>query len=290
MTPTARTLAETVRLSGVGIHTGAPCEIALHPLEPTAPTQLPKRGLPTQIRFHANAHEFPARWNYIVDTTRATVLGDAAARISTVEHLMAALWFTGITHCLIELLRGAEVPILDGSAQPFVEAICAAGTRDIPLPEPRAFPAQSSNEPPVFQVRDGERFLALQLSGSTLFGYIELPPPLGVQAGAFSLAESRAQIAPARTFGFLHEVEALRQRGLALGGSLENALVINETGYYNPARFTDEPLRHKLLDVLGDLYLCGAYLQAFTLVAVKPGHTLNAQLTRQLAQWLWTEA
>jgi UDP-3-O-[3-hydroxymyristoyl] N-acetylglucosamine deacetylase len=122
-----------------------------------------------------------------------------------------------------------------------------------------------------------------------VFGYIDFPPPLGVQAGAFPLAAATEQIAPARTFGFLREVEALRQQGLALGGALENALVIDETGYHNPARFEDEPLRHKLLDVLGDLYLCGARLTGFTLVAIKPGHALNVQLARQVAQALFAE-
>ncbi|MCS6923746.1 MAG: UDP-3-O-acyl-N-acetylglucosamine deacetylase, partial [Fimbriimonadales bacterium] len=136
---------------------------------------------------------------------------------------------------------------------------------------------------------DADRYLALTLEGSTLFGYIQFPAPLGVQAGAFSTETALTEIAPARTFGFLHEVEALRQRGLALGGDLNNALVIAESGYYNPARFVDEPLRHKLLDVLGDLYLSGAYLPRMTLVAIKPGHTLNVSLARALAQRLHAE-
>jgi len=134
------------------------------------------------------------------------------------------------------------------------------------------------------QAARGDRYLALSLSGDTLFGYIQFPEPLGVQAGAFPIVSALTEIAPARTFGFLREVEALRAQGLALGGALENALVIDETGYHNPARFEDEPLRHKLLDALGDLYLSGVYLRRFTLVAVKPGHALNVQLARALAQ------
>ena len=136
----------------------------------------------------------------------------------------------------------------------------------------------------IIQVRHADRYLALSLSGDTLFGYIQFPEPLGVQAGAFPIESALTEIAPARTFGFLREVEALRAQGLALGGALENALVIDETGYHNPARFEDEPLRHKLLDALGDLYLSGVYLRRFTLVAVKPGHALNVQLARALAQ------
>jgi UDP-3-O-[3-hydroxymyristoyl] N-acetylglucosamine deacetylase len=137
--------------------------------------------------------------------------------------------------------------------------------------------------------RHADRYLGLSFGGSVLFGYIDFPAPLGVQAGAFPLAAAAEQIAPARTFGFLREVEALRQQGLAQGGALDNALVIDETGYHNPARFEDEPLRHKLLDVLGDLYLCGARLTGFTLVAIKPGHTLNVQLARQVAQTIFAE-
>jgi len=141
----------------------------------------------------------------------------------------------------------------------------------------------------MIEARQADRYLGLAFGGDALFGYIDFPAPLGVQAGAFPLAAAAEQIAPARTFGFLREVEALLQQGLALGGALENALVIDETGYHNPARFEDEPLRHKLLDVLGDLYLCGARLTGFTLVAIKPGHALNVQLARQVAQALFTE-
>jgi UDP-3-O-[3-hydroxymyristoyl] N-acetylglucosamine deacetylase len=208
-----------------------------------------------------------------VDTTRATVLGDGATRISTVEHLMAALWMTGITHCDIEVLQGDEIPILDGSALPFVQALQAVNLK----------------EGVMIEARCADRYLGLSFGGGVLFGYIDFPAPLGVQAGAFPLAAAAEQIAPARTFGFLREVEALRQQGLAQGGALDNALLIDETGYHNPARFEDEPLRHKLLDVLGDLYLCGARLTGFTLVAIKPGHALNVQLAQQAAQAIFAE-
>ncbi|MFN3690751.1 MAG: UDP-3-O-acyl-N-acetylglucosamine deacetylase [Fimbriimonadales bacterium] len=287
---TVSTVRETLYFEGVGLHTGARCKIALHPMEPrlsddtdasgerrVPPASLHPLAVPCRILIRKGKHTFPARWDYVVDTTRATVLGDGGVKISTVEHLMAALWMTGVTHCLIELVQGEEIPILDGSALPFVEAIC-------PFP-----PASLPDTPQgvvgdTLQLRYADRYLALSLAGSTVFGYIQFPEPLGVQAGAFPMANALAAIAPARTFGFLREVEALRAQGLALGGALENALVIDETGYYNPARFEDEPLRHKLLDALGDLYLSGVCLRRFTLVAVKPGHALNVQLARLVAQ------
>jgi UDP-3-O-[3-hydroxymyristoyl] N-acetylglucosamine deacetylase len=328
------TVRETVSFEGVGLHTGETCRVAIHPVAAA--------NAPCAITIRKGASVFPARWDFVVDTTRATVLGDGATRISTVEHLMAALWMTGITHCDIEVLQGNEIPILDGSALPFVEALQAVKIVMEKLPPSLRFPPlregnQPNAVPPAgrgnlkegvilaFEERSGgnlqhlpvgegnqpnavppagrgnlkegvmiearcaDRYLGLSFGGGVLFGYIDFPAPLGVQAGAFPLADAAAQIAPARTFGFLREVEALRQQGLAQGGALDNALVIDETGYHNPARFEDEPLRHKLLDVLGDLYLCGARLTGFTLVAIKPGHALNVQLAQQAAQAIFAE-
>jgi UDP-3-O-[3-hydroxymyristoyl] N-acetylglucosamine deacetylase len=290
------TVRETVRFEGVGLHTGELCRIAIHPAS--------EAHTPCAITLRKGTSVFPARWDFVVDTTRATVLGDGATRVSTVEHLMAALWITGITHCDIEVLQGDEIPILDGSALPFVEAFQAVKIVMEKLPPSLRFPPlregnQPNAVPPagrgnlkegvMIEARHADRYLGLSFGGSVLFGYIDFPAPLGVQAGAFPLAAAAEQIAPARTFGFLREVEALRQQGLALGGALDNALLIDETGYHNPARFEDEPLRHKLLDVLGDLYLCGARLTGFTLVAIKPGHALNVQLARQVAQAILAE-
>jgi|GEM_PF-132819 len=325
------TVRETLRFEGVGLHTGELCRIAIHPVS--------EARTPCAITIRKGASVFPTRWDFVVDTTRATVLGDGATRIGTVEHLMAALWMTGITHCDIEVLRGDEIPILDGSALPFVEALQAVKVGIGVLPPSLRFPplregnrvgdrvesvppacrgnlkegvtseslwatsslkeegvtsgffAAASNlkEGVTLESRHADRYLGLAFGGGVLFGYIDFPAPLGVQAGAFPLAAAAEQIAPARTFGFLREVEALRQQGLAQGGALDNALVIDETGYHNPARFEDEPLRHKLLDVLGDLYLCGARLTGFTLVAIKPGHALNVQLARQVAQTIFAE-
>ena len=290
------TVRETVSFEGVGLHTGETCRVAIHPVAAA--------NAPCAITIRKGASVFPARWDFVVDTTRATVLGDGATRISTVEHLMAALWITGITHCEIEVLQGDEIPILDGSALPFVQALGAVKIVMEKLPPSLRFPPlregnQPNAVPPagrgnlkegvMIEARHANRYLGLSFGGGVLFGYIDFPAPLGVQAGAFPLAAAAEQIAPARTFGFLREVEALRQQGLAQGGALDNALVIGETGYHNPARFEDEPLRHKLLDVLGDLYLCGARLTGFTLVAIKPGHALNVQLARQVAQAILAE-
>jgi hypothetical protein len=136
------TLRETVYFEGVGLHTGEVCRIAVHPVS--------DRRTPCAITIRKGAQWFPARWNYVVDTTRATVLGNGATRISTVEHLMAALWITGITHCEIELLRGNEIPILDGSALPFVEAL--EGVKAGNPPSPRLSPPLLRGEREVVEL------------------------------------------------------------------------------------------------------------------------------------------
>ncbi len=265
--PPANTLRSAVDIQGVGLHTGEPARIRIHPSD---------EG---QITVRIGSMQFPARWDYVVDTRRATVLAHEGATLSTVEHLLSAMWALRIGSAVIEVLEGREVPILDGSALPFVEVLESAGL--LPCSECPQVPL-----PTAVSVRQGERLLMLLPGEETAIGSITLPPPFHYQAGVFALSDYRAQIAPARTFGFLHEVEALRQQGLALGGSLENALVLDENGYHNTARFKDEPLRHKLLDCLGDLMLCGACLCRFQLVAFMPGHGINRELARETASVL----
>lgn len=265
--PHSQVLNDSCVIEGIGLHTGELCRIVLHPAEP---------GTGLWARF--GSHLFPIRWDYVVNTQRATVVGDGTHTLSTVEHLMSALWALTLTDCIVEVLQGHEVPILDGSAYPFIEAIRAVGLTGtgVSVSEPLTRPVA---------VRQGERYGALVPSrGTFATGYIQFPEPLGVQTGTFALDQFESEIAPARTFGFLHEVEALRQQGLARGGSLECALVIDQTGYHNPARFEDEPLRHKVLDAIGDLYLCGAHLVGFHLTVVKAGHALHTALAEAVAQ------
>lgn len=290
-----QTLAQAVEITGIGLHTGEPTRLRLHP----------HWG---GLRVRKGASEFPVRWDYVRDTHRAVTLGTSDFTLGTVEHLLAALWALGITDCLIEVLQGSEVPILDGSALPFMEMIEAAGSEALTLSPMLREGASSASfaihhspfasPVPVLEpvwVQQDDRVVGVVPGNLYAFGYIHFPEPLGEQGGCFDLHQFREQIAPARTFGFLHEVEALRQQGLAQGGSPENALLIAPDGYYNSARFEDEPLRHKILDVIGDLMLCGVNLRDFVLVAVKPGHALDVQLAQAIAQQLpnwqaWMEA
>ncbi len=229
----------------------------------------------------------PIRWDYVRCTHRAVVVGDGDLVLGMVEHLLAAFWAMGISDCLVEVLEGMEVPALDGSALPFMELIEAAGgTCALSTPHGSL---SSGGVLPVLEpvwVQADERAVGVLPGTPLAFGYIQFPSPLGVQVGCFDLSQFREQIAPARTFGFLSEVESLRQQGLARGGSLENVLLIASDGYYNSARFEDEPLRHKVLDVMGDLMLCGVLLCDFTLIAIKSGHALDVQLAHAIARRL----
>jgi UDP-3-O-acyl N-acetylglucosamine deacetylase len=231
------------------------------------------------LRFRLDdAVEFPAHPDYVVDTRRATVLGLGEHRVSTVEHLLSALCGCGVTNAAIAV-DGPEIPAADGSAREFVAAIDAAGIVEQPLPQVR----HVVREPHVF--RDGDKLLAIVPAPAFRVRMtIDFPPPIGVQYVDYdsSTAAYRTAIAPNRTFGFRHEVEALLERGLAMGGSLDNAVVFDTAGPMTPLRAADEPARHKVLDLIGDFALLGAHLQG-EIIAIKSGHTLHFEAVRTLA-------
>jgi UDP-3-O-[3-hydroxymyristoyl] N-acetylglucosamine deacetylase len=230
------------------------------------------------LRFRLDdAVEFPAHPDYVVDTRRATVLGIGEHRVSTVEHLLSALFGSGITNALIAV-EGGEIPASDGSALEFVTAIDAAGVVEQALPLVR----NVVREPHVF--RDGDKLLAvLPAPVFRVRMTIDFPEPVGSQYVDYDSAAVAyaTAIAPNRTFGFRHEVEALLERGLAMGGSLDNAVVFDHDGPLVPLRAADEPARHKVLDLIGDFALLGAYPQC-EVVAIKSGHALHYAAVRAL--------
>ncbi len=206
-------------------------------------------------------------------------MGLGEHRVSTVEHLLSALLGGGISDALIAV-DGPEIPAVDGSALQFLAAFDAAGIVEGPLPAPRAV----VRAPRVF--RDGDKLLAvLPAPALRVRMTIDFPAPVGTQYVDYdSVAESyRTAVAPNRTFGFRHEVEALLERGLARGGSLENAVVFDIDGPMSPLRCADEPARHKVLDLIGDFALLGAYPQC-EVVAIKSGHALHFEAVRALAE------
>jgi UDP-3-O-[3-hydroxymyristoyl] N-acetylglucosamine deacetylase len=269
--------------AGIGLHSGRKVTLTLKP----APVDHGIRF----VRLDLGGVEIPAHVSHLSPSPQLqTVLVRDQASVETVEHLLSALRSLGVDNALIEL-NHPEVPIMDGSSGPWVYMIQDAGVKE------QNAPRKSMQMLRPIQVQQGDKRIALfpsdhfKVTYSISFDH----PMLRHQAKTVDLSEQAfiEQIAPARTFGFLKEVEMLRQRGLALGGSLENAIVLGETGVLNPLRFDDEFVRHKILDVIGDLALVGHPIIGH-LVVHRGGHALHtalaAELLRQTDTWQFVEA
>lgn len=268
------TLAGPAAFAGVGLHTGEAVRVAVRPAPAGAGIVFQRTDIEGDGRIEARA-------GAVVDTRLSTVIAnESGARVATIEHLMAALCGLGVDNALVEL-DGPEVPVMDGSAAAFVEGIDAAGRRRQEAPRE----ALEILEP--VEVSDGDRRVSLSPAPRfELAVEIDFPSKLiGRQGLDIVLDETafRTGIADCRTFGFLHEVEALRQAGFARGGSMDNALVIDGDTLLNPEglRREGEFVRHKALDVLGDLATLGRPLLG-RYEGVCPGHALNNALCRAL--------
>lgn len=260
------TIRQNAVVAGIGIHTGAACRATLAPAAPGT-------GVVFQV---PGGQRIPARAQNVVDTTRCTVLGAGEGRISTVEHLLSACAGLGIADLRVEV-DGPELPIGDGSAAPWVDALRAAGASG--SLQTRALDA------PVEVFGRGGAFVAAYPAPrlSVTVGVHFDHPVVGTQLARFVEGDDYAgEIADARTFGFRDEVDRLLAAGLARGGSLDNAVVVEATGYSVSLRHDNELARHKLLDLLGDLFLAGP-LPCAEVVAVRPSHALNNQMARALA-------
>lgn len=268
-----RTLRKTIALEGLGLHTGRNIRMRIHPAPPEHGIVFVRSDLSRGVRI-------PARLEFVVDTTLATTLGREGAVVSTVEHLMSALFGTGVDNALVEV-EGPEIPILDGSAAPFVRLIRSTGT----VLQPRARRYLVIQTP--FNMSDGDRQVSLLPCPEFMisFGIQFDHPVIGNQFLKFRLSEEEyeTEISRARTFGFLRDVEAMKAQGYALGGSLENALVLDEKEVLNSGglRYRDEFVRHKVLDSVGDLSLIGFRLLGH-FVAHKAGHSLNHRLLKHV--------
>jgi UDP-3-O-[3-hydroxymyristoyl] N-acetylglucosamine deacetylase len=266
-----RTIRRTTFCAGIGLHSGSKVALSLKP----APADF-------GIRFRRadlGGFEVPATIAHLGGINYATGLARDAVRIETVEHLLAALVSLGIDNAIVEL-NSPEVPIMDGSAAPFIYLIQEAGVKA--LAAPRRFMKVLR---PMSLTR-GDKSIALYPSDhfKVTYSIAYDHPLLREQSRTLRLSEPAFvdEIAPARTFTFLKEVELLRQHGLALGGSLENAIVIGETGILNNAlRFADEFVRHKILDAIGDLALLGHPVVGH-LVAHRGGHGLHTAFAAQV--------
>jgi len=268
-----RTIKRAIKSTGVGLHTGTKVTMTLRPAQPETGIVFRRVDLPQAVDIRATAHA-------VTDTRLCSVLEADGARVATVEHLMSALAGLGIDNLHVDL-AGPEVPIMDGSAGPFIYLLQSAG-----IEEQRAPKRFLRIRRPV-EVRDGDKWARFEpydgfrVSFSIIFDHPVFER--SSQTVTFDFAETSytKEIARARTFGFVQDVDALRNAGLALGGSLDNAVVLDEYRVLNAdgLRYADEFVKHKVLDAIGDLYLLGhPVIGAFA--AHKSGHALNNQLLR----------
>jgi UDP-3-O-[3-hydroxymyristoyl] N-acetylglucosamine deacetylase len=270
------TLNQAFELSGIGLHLGKSSTVRVMPALPGAGRFFVRVDLP-------DAPEIPAQIASLGQTTLSTELLVGTAKVRTVEHLLASLVAFGIDDARIEI-DGEELPLLDGSGKNWCEAIALAGIQ----PQQNQLEQVAIAPQLPIWIRDGDCFVAALPATQTRFTYgIDFPyQAIGNQWHSWSPGEENfaAEIAPARTFGFAEQIEQLQQAGLIKGGNLENALVCSHQGWVNPPlRFTNEPARHKLLDLVGDLSLLGQ-LPVAHIIAYKASHKLHTQLAKQLAE------
>lgn len=270
-----RTLKNIIRATGVGLHTGEKVYLTLRPAAVDTGIVFRRVDLPEPMDIRVAADS-------VGETRLSSTLVQDGVKVSTVEHLMSALAGLGIDNAYVDL-TAPEVPIMDGSASPFVFLLQSAGI------EEQAAPKKFIRVRKPVEVRDGDKWVrfdphpGFKLSFTIAFDHPVLSNSAQTATVDFAATSYVKEVARARTFGFMHEVEMLRSQGLALGGSLDNAIVMDEFRILNSdgLRYEDEFVKHKLLDAIGDLYLLGhPLIGAFT--GYKSGHALNNRLLRAL--------
>jgi UDP-3-O-[3-hydroxymyristoyl] N-acetylglucosamine deacetylase len=258
------TVAQTLVIEGIGLHKGGEIELHLNPSD-------------AGICFFKDGVKIPVVPGNVVDTRLNTTIGAHGVRISTIEHLMSALYGLGITDCEI-VVKGDEIPAMDGSALPFVERIRLSGLKGLG-DEITPIVVKES-----LRVEQGDSWVEVVPGDFSVSYAIDFSEQaIGSQHYKFNGKEYIMEIAPARTFGLLKDVEMMRSLGLALGGGLHNAVVVDGQKVLNPegVRFADEFVRHKILDILGDLWTLGAPIMG-RVRAYKANHGLHIELARKI--------
>ncbi len=268
-----RTLARSAILYGQGLHSGKKSGLVLEPLPPNSGIHF--------VGISSN-EPVPAYVDYVGSTGFATTVKLGATQAGTIEHLMSALHACGISNLLIKC--NGEVPVMDGSAREFCDLFIETGIED----QPGDWFAIKIARP--LQVGSGREYIRIEPADTFIVDYtLEYPEPVGTQHRQYSLDSLdayRGEIAPARTFGFVRDIGALQKQGLALGGRFDNFVLIGDEGPINDAlRFPDEPVRHKILDAIGDLYLLGRPIEG-KVTACMTGHSDNIALLRLLREEL----
>lgn len=267
------TLASAVSYEGVGLHSGKKVHMELQPAPAGTGLVFVRTDLPRAPMIRAVAAN-------VASTMRATTLEEANAKVFTIEHLMSAFHAMGIDNCRIEM-DAEEPPVADGSSLVFWGLMRTAGRKELESPRMETVIDR------VYRVDDpknGRFVMAVPYDGFRVsFTSVNPHPLIGVQYEDFVVEEEvyGKEIAPARTIAYEKEVEALRQMGLGLGGTLENVIVYNDDGWMNELRFEDELVRHKILDVIGDLRLAG--ILRGHIIAVASGHAMNTELAKKIA-------
>lgn len=273
-----RTIAQERSLTGRGVHFGELVNLRILPAEPNHGIVFARVDLP-------GAPEVPATLESVAegDLLRRTTLRANGAEVHTVEHLLSAAYALGVTNLRIEL-DGSELPFIDGSALPFAELLMEAGLKN----QPAEVEVLGANEPIAFRHNHAEIVLMPATDFRVTFFFSSENPLLRTQSASFVITHESyiREVAPARTFAFFHEIEALRRQGLIRGGSLASAVVIGRKAILNnELRFPDEPVRHKILDFIGDLALLGKPVVGHFL-AWRSGHSANAAFARFLRKEL----
>ena len=270
--PKQKTLKSSVEVTGKGLHSGVEVQMKLKPAEVDSGIFFVRTDLPAKNKICATAAN-------VTSTLRATTLEENGVKVFTVEHLMSALAACGIDNCAVEL-NAEEPPVLEGNSIGFFEMIKSAGILEQSADKKiisleKVYRADSD---------DGKKFItALPYDGFRIsFTSINPHPLIGIQFEDFEITEEiyAKEIAPARTIAYEKEVEALHAAGLGRGGTLENVIVYNDSGWLNKLKYPDELVRHKILDVIGDLRLAG-FLKCH-IIAVASGHALNAKLIKKI--------
>ncbi len=282
------TIAHSVNCEGIGLHSGVTAKLVLRPAPEDSGIVFIRKDLSPEI------NKIKARYDNVTNTKLGTTLSNEhGATISTIEHLMASLWGCGIDNCYVEV-DGPEIPIMDGSAEPFVFLIECAG---ISVQQAERRTLKILKEVSVTDEKTGAILSIRPSDGFQVNIEIDFEmQKIAKESRRFDANHMsfKSEFSRARTFGFAKEVEYLRSIGLARGGSLHNAVVIGDEGVINKEglRYRDECVRHKVLDCIGDLYLAGGRIEG-SVEGKKSGHCLNNQLLRALFEhktaWRWLE-
>ncbi|TCS80489.1 UDP-3-O-acyl-N-acetylglucosamine deacetylase [Pectinatus cerevisiiphilus] len=265
------TLDRKILCEGIGLHSGKNVSMEILPAPEDTGIVFIRTDLPGAPEIRAVAEN-------VTTTLRATTISSGDVRIFTIEHLLSALHIYSIDNCYVKI-DGEEPPVKDGCAAYFFAALQKAGRKRQQKLRKEIIIDK------IYRIDDGERFVvALPYDGFRIsFTSLNEHPLIGIQYADFMLNESvyAKEIAPARTIAYEKEIEQLRKMGLGLGGTLENVIVYNDSGWLNPLRFPDELVRHKVLDIIGDLRLSGGIVKGH-FIAVKSGHQLNTGLAKMI--------